>query len=415
MKKNFKKIAIASASSFSGFFIIILCLMMLLSYAGLDKSSTDDTVTDDNGSAMETFIKVALDECVRVNGLTGGDKYRKWYTGRADGQAWCATFVSWCANEAGILDTAIPKFQGCDQGVEWFKKRNQFDYTSSWGGKATPSRGKLIFFNEGKKNDSTHVGIVTKTDANKVYTVEGNTSNTIKERSYKLSNKRILGYATVIYPSSSTSAEHRGSLSEGFKFFAQFESGQNYGQGFSKGDGYHAMGYYQFDNRYSLQDFLGYCYSSDTSKYNMFAPYLHCSKASLANNKGLDKAWKQAYQNDPNDFASKQDEYEYNHYYLPAERALKQKGIDVSGKADAVKGMVCSISNWAGNVQATKVIVDSGAKTSMNDRQFVNKVYDYLISLKSTDLKKYGKYSPKYYASWHKRWIKEKDVCLKYL
>ena len=36
---------------------------------------------------------------------------------------WCATFVSWCANECGYIEAGIiPKFAGCQaEGVEWFK------------------------------------------------------------------------------------------------------------------------------------------------------------------------------------------------------------------------------------------------------------------------------------------------------
>lgn len=51
------------------------------------------------------------------------------------------------------------------------------------------------------------------------------------------------------------------SLSNEMKYFARFESNQNYDQGLSWGDGYHAMGYYQFDNRYSLKSFISYCYN----------------------------------------------------------------------------------------------------------------------------------------------------------
>lgn len=43
--------------------------------------------------------------------------------------------------------------------------------------------------------------------------------------------------------------------------------------------------------------------------------------------------------------------------------------------------MACSLSNWAGSGTAPKIIADSGAKTSMDDRTFVSKVYDYLYSL----------------------------------
>ena len=61
------------------------------------------------------------------------------------------------------------------------------------------------------------------------------------------------------------------SLSNEMKYFARFESNQNYDQGLSWGDGYHAMGYYQFDNRYSLKSFISYCYNFDPVKYRMFS------------------------------------------------------------------------------------------------------------------------------------------------
>ena len=381
-----------------------------------EEEQDDSPKTIDTTDTMESFVTIAVNESISVSGRKGGDKYRQWYTGKADGANWCATFVSWCADQAGILNTAIPKFQSCDAGVKWFKDKNQFDYVSRYGGSGLPARGKIIFFCKGNKNDSTHVGIVTKVEGNKVYTVEGNTSNTVKERSYDTNNSRILGYASPNYPSTgSTNQTLQGALSVAFKFFAKFESGQNYGQGFSSGDGYHAMGYYQFDNRYDLQTFLSYCYGKDNAKYAMFAPYLNMNKKDLANNKGLDNAWKQAYEKDRIYFAIKQDEFEYNNYYVPVENNLKKKGIDISGKSDAVKGMACSLSNWAGSGTATKIIADSGAKTSMDDRTFVSKVYDYLYSLDMNGYKKYGKTGKKYYNGWHNRWKNEKAECLKYL
>ena len=50
-------------------------------------------------------------------------------------------------------------------------------------------------------------------------------------------------------------------LSDEMKYFAKYESSCNYDQGFSWGDGYHALGYYQFDHRYGLRDFLLACYA----------------------------------------------------------------------------------------------------------------------------------------------------------
>lgn len=59
-------------------------------------------------------------------------------------------------------------------------------------------------------------------------------------------------------------------LSSELKYFAQNESGSNYNLGFSYGDGYHAMGFCQFDRRYALVDFMQECYSYNPQKYGMF-------------------------------------------------------------------------------------------------------------------------------------------------
>lgn len=147
----------------------------------------------------EQIVEVALSE----NGNVGGDKYRKWYNGYADNEPWCATFVSWCAEQCGLItEDIIPKFQGCDWGIEWFQSRNLFLYTSFYGGENyTPKTGDLIFFTkEHNKNKSTHVGIVQYVEEDYVVTIEGNTSNSVLPRSYNLTSPYILGYATPEYP-----------------------------------------------------------------------------------------------------------------------------------------------------------------------------------------------------------------------
>lgn len=50
------------------------------------------------------------------------EPYWSWY-GFKSRVEWCATFVSWCANECGYIEAGIiPKFAGCQaEGVEWFK------------------------------------------------------------------------------------------------------------------------------------------------------------------------------------------------------------------------------------------------------------------------------------------------------
>ena len=100
------------------------------------------------GNTRDLFVAKAIDEYNAVNGAVGGDKYRKWYTGSADGANWCATFVSWIADQCGLIDAkVIPKYQGCDAGVDWFKKKSEFQYTPRYGGKSiVPFARRHYFF-----------------------------------------------------------------------------------------------------------------------------------------------------------------------------------------------------------------------------------------------------------------------------
>ena len=47
--------------------------------------------------SLETFVSTAEEQVGN-----GGSKYQEWY---GSSGSWCAMFVSWCANEAGILTT----------------------------------------------------------------------------------------------------------------------------------------------------------------------------------------------------------------------------------------------------------------------------------------------------------------------
>ena len=50
------------------------------------------------------------------------------------------------------------------------------------------------------------------------------------------------------------------------KYFTKYESHGNYNQGFSYGDGYNALGYYQFDRRWSLIPFMKQAYNYNPEK-----------------------------------------------------------------------------------------------------------------------------------------------------
>ena len=151
-------------------------------------------------------------------------------------------------------------------------------------------------------------------------------------------------------------------VTDEMKYFTKYESHGNYNQGFSYGDGYNALGYYQFDRRWSLIPFMKQVYNYDSAKYGMLKAAIdRGSEISNANNpmyangqltelgRIAQEAFQGAYNTDPAEFSALQDAYAYNSYYAVTESWLKSAlGIDISGRADCVKGMVWSITNMCG-------------------------------------------------------------------
>jgi hypothetical protein len=122
-------------------------------------------------------------------GNVGGEPYWSWY-GFSKRVEWCACFVSWCADRLGYIDAGIiPMFSSCEDGIQWFKGREQ------WQGRDyTPAPGDLIFFDWDGDGVSDHVGIVERVEDGVVYTIEGNTSDSVARRSYAADSVKIMGY-----------------------------------------------------------------------------------------------------------------------------------------------------------------------------------------------------------------------------
>ena len=123
-------------------------------------------------------------------GNVGGYPYWSWY-GFDSRVEWCACFVSWCYNQAGKSE---PRFAGCEwQGVPWFQSHGQ------WGarGYENIAPGDAIFFDWDLDGSADHVGIVVGTDGSRVYTVEGNSGDACKIKSYDLNYQSIKGYGLM--------------------------------------------------------------------------------------------------------------------------------------------------------------------------------------------------------------------------
>ena len=120
--------------------------------------------------------------------------YWSWY-GFDSRVEWCACFVSWCANECGYIDAGIiPKYAGCVNGVQWFRDRGQ------WAdGSYEPSPGTIIFFDWEGDGVTDHTGIVQKCENGTVYTVEGNSGDTCRTKTYPVGSSVIYGYGIPAY------------------------------------------------------------------------------------------------------------------------------------------------------------------------------------------------------------------------
>lgn len=112
-------------------------------------------------------------------GDVGGNnnvKYNTWYYGKTvsgSGYAWCMTFQAYCAEQLGVLNTAIPKTNNCAEAVNWYKNKGQFKYGIYYGGSYTPKAGDLVFYYSG--GSFCHVGMITAPPVNGyLQTVEGN-------------------------------------------------------------------------------------------------------------------------------------------------------------------------------------------------------------------------------------------------
>ncbi len=196
--------------------VLILSAIFVLPTAAAYENTHANT-----GNQIEDLIAVATTQIgykegnnsSQLAGTVAGSgnytKYGKWY-GINPG-AWCAMFVSWCANQAGISSSIIPKHASCDVGMNYFKNQGTWGWGKYWANNKgytvyTPKRGDIIYFGNGNLSDSTHVGIVYAVDSTTVYTIEGNTKQVCAYRSYSLNDDYIYGYGRPKYTSGGSSS-----------------------------------------------------------------------------------------------------------------------------------------------------------------------------------------------------------------
>ncbi|MFA6661516.1 MAG: CHAP domain-containing protein, partial [Bacilli bacterium] len=144
------------------------------------------------------LISVAMQEEGYQEKSDGYSKYGGWYAEQVSNSVyatgdWCAMFVSWCANQAGISTNTILRYASVSAGRSWFEAKGLFEYKEDY----IPKPGDILIF---KSDGASHTGIVVKVEGNTLYTIEGNTSDMVAQRNYDLTNcSRLTGYGTPDY------------------------------------------------------------------------------------------------------------------------------------------------------------------------------------------------------------------------
>lgn len=157
----------------------------------------------------DKFVGIAKSQIGVKETGTNNVKYNTWYYGHTvNGRtgtseyAWCVTFICWCANQVGILNTLIPRCNNVGVARDWYNARGLYFLRGNY----TPKSGDLIIF-----RNTSHIGIVQKIEGTRVWTIEGNSKDKVSNNVYALTDSYIQGYCKVKFDNSSSNTSNNTS------------------------------------------------------------------------------------------------------------------------------------------------------------------------------------------------------------
>ena len=142
-------------------------------------------------SVRDEIIRIAAEQVGYKEYANNKTKYGEWYGMQGE---WCDIFISWLANQVGILNTLIPKEAYVPTTATWYRNKGLLRDRNY-----TPSKGDLILFDYNHNRNADHIGIVEKVVGNTIHTIEGNKSKMVKRQAYAVGNTNIYGIAVVQY------------------------------------------------------------------------------------------------------------------------------------------------------------------------------------------------------------------------
>jgi len=161
-------------------------------------------------SGGKRIVQVALAEKAESDHV-GGEKYWSWY-GFSSRVEWCATFVSWCANECDYIEKGIvPKSASVSAYRKWYEEKELYFDKSTY----IPKAGDFIIF----ENGMSHVAFVQYVKGSQVVTIEGNANDKLLKGSYPLDYGGISGYCTPQYPEEESNFDGDSNAEIAWNFF----------------------------------------------------------------------------------------------------------------------------------------------------------------------------------------------------
>lgn len=150
----------------------------------------------------QKIIDIATKELGTSENPVGSNnvKYNTWYYGRSVSGSqypWCAVFVSWCASQAGVPETIIPKTAAVASFKKFFMSKGLYQKKAK---DRMPSVGDIMIQDSDTGiNGLSHTGIVVEVFDGFFYTIEGNTSDSVKKKIYYIKDPRISGFCSPEY------------------------------------------------------------------------------------------------------------------------------------------------------------------------------------------------------------------------
>ena len=184
--------------------VIVLILFVFFTIGAISFSNNSpDTSGMDDPEAIEYFIpdlagsptrEAIVKAASREIGNVGGEKFWRWY-GFKSHVHWCACFTSYIAAECGCIQSGVcPKSAVVSGWINYYKKQHR------WAGRNyIPHSGDFIIFDWEGDGEPDHIGIVESSDGKTVHTIEGNSRDVCRRKSYARGSGLIYGYGCPNY------------------------------------------------------------------------------------------------------------------------------------------------------------------------------------------------------------------------